>query len=72
MKKEKFAKVYIVKLPNNYCGIGACVIKHPRKIPRKTKEHKMNNKKVMKEDPIIVQSYIPNPYLINGYKVGEP
>ena len=25
-------------------------------------------KKVVKEDPIIVQSYIQNPFLINGYK----
>ena len=36
------------------------------------KEHKeglRSNKVVKKEDPIIVQSYISNPYLIRGYKV---
>lgn len=32
MKEEKYSKVYIVKLPNNYCGIGACVIDHPKKV----------------------------------------
>ena len=84
MKAEKYSKVYIVKLPNNYCGIGACVIDHPKKvrillcgsahccpppqIPKKIKEHTKDSKKVIKEDPIIVQSYIPNPLLIHGYK----
>jgi len=68
MKTEKFSKLYIVKLPNNYCGIGACMIDHPKMIPQKKKVHTENNKKVTKEDPIIVQSYISNPYLINGYK----
>ena len=28
----------------------------------------MERQEVVKEDPIIVQSYIPNPLLINGYK----
>jgi len=68
MKAEKLTKLYIVKLPNNYCGIGACMINHPKMIPQKKKVHTENNKKVTKEDPIIVQSYISNPYLINGYK----
>ena len=82
MEEEDFKKVYIVKLPNNFCGIGACVIDHPKKvksidkirnlfifqIPVKKKIHTHNKKKVVKEDPIIVQSYIQNPFLINGYK----
>ena len=36
------------------------------------KEHKEGfkaSKIIKKEDPIIVQSYISNPYLIRGYKV---
>ena len=32
MEEEDFKKVYIVKLPNNFCGIGACVIDHPKKV----------------------------------------
>ena len=32
MKSEKYEKVYIVKLPNNFCGIGACVVKHHNKV----------------------------------------
>ena len=32
MEEEGFKKVYIVKLPNNFCGIGACVIDHPKKV----------------------------------------
>ena len=32
MKTEKFSKLYIVKLPNNYCGIGACMIDHPKMV----------------------------------------
>ena len=84
MEEEDFKKVYIVKLPNNFCGIGACVIDHPKKvksiqnidkicqfcfqIPVKKKIHTHMKKKVVKEDPIIVQSYIQNPFLINGYK----
>ena len=38
-------------------------------IPYKKKVHTERNKKVVKEDPIIVQSYLTKPYLINGYKV---
>ena len=87
MKAERQAgekKVYIVKLPNACCGIGACVINHPKKvtslnpkerelkfhpqIPRRIKMHTSHGIEDLKEDPIIVQSYIPNPYLINGYK----
>ena len=37
MKAERQAgekKVYIVKLPNACCGIGACVINHPKKVTR--------------------------------------
>ena len=37
-------------------------------IPVKKKVHTHMKKKVVKEDPIIVQSYIQNPFLINGYK----
>ena len=37
-------------------------------IPVKKKIHTHMKKKVVKEDPIIVQSYIQNPLLINGYK----
>ena len=37
-------------------------------IPVKKKIHTHMKKKVVKEDPIIVQSYIQNPFLINGYK----
>ena len=33
MRREQFKSVYIVKLPNNFCGIGACVIDHPAKVP---------------------------------------
>jgi len=68
MEEEKCTKVYIVKLPNNMCGIGACVIDSPSKIPRKIKVHTKEKQEVKKEDPIIVQSYIPNPLLIHGYK----
>jgi len=68
MKRENYENVYIVKLPNNFCGIGACVIKHPSKIPRKKKVHTERSKKVIKEDPIIVQKYLTKPFLINGYK----
>ena len=32
MKRENYSKVYIVKLPNSFCGIGACVIDHPKKV----------------------------------------
>lgn len=32
MKAEKLTKLYIVKLPNNYCGIGACMINHPKMV----------------------------------------
>ena len=32
MEQEKCSKVYIVKLPNNMCGIGACVIDSPDKV----------------------------------------
>ena len=32
MEEEEFKEVYIVKLPNNFCGIGACVIDHPKKV----------------------------------------
>jgi hypothetical protein len=32
MERENYSKVYIVKLPNNMCGIGACVIDHPGKV----------------------------------------
>ncbi|XP_023340842.1 tubulin polyglutamylase TTLL4 isoform X2 [Eurytemora carolleeae] len=68
MKMENYEEVYIVKLPNNFCGIGACVVRHPSKIPHKKKVHQEKNKKVIKEDPIIVQKYLTKPYLINGYK----
>ena len=37
-------------------------------IPRKIKVHTKEKQEVKKEDPIIVQSYIPNPLLIHGYK----
>ena len=30
--------------------------------------HTKEKQEVKKEDPIIVQSYIPNPFLIHGYK----
>ncbi len=32
MEEEEFKSVYIVKLPNNFCGIGACVIDHPDQV----------------------------------------
>ena len=32
MELEKFRKLYIAKLPNSYCGIGALVIDHPKKV----------------------------------------
>ena len=34
MEEEEFKEVYIVKLPNNFCGIGACVIDHPKKVKK--------------------------------------
>lgn len=37
-------------------------------IPEKKKVHTKDKKKIIKEDAIIVQSYIPNPMLIHGYK----
>ena len=32
MKADDYKSIYIVKLPNNFCGIGACVIKHPSQV----------------------------------------
>ena len=34
----------------------------------KSKVHTEEGQKVTKDDQIIVQSYLPNPFLIHGYK----
>ena len=32
MEKENYSKLYIVKMPNNFCGIGAMMLNHPKNV----------------------------------------
>ena len=32
MEEENFTKLYIVKMPNSFCGIGAMMLNHPKNV----------------------------------------
>ena len=32
MEKENYSELYIVKMPNNFCGIGAMMLNHPKNV----------------------------------------
>ena len=32
MKAENYESLYIVKMPNNFCGIGAMMLNHPKNV----------------------------------------
>ena len=32
MKAENYQSLYIVKMPNNFCGIGAMMLNHPKNV----------------------------------------
>ena len=32
MNRENFSKLYIVKMPNSFCGIGAMMLNHPKNV----------------------------------------